>query len=197
MKLITLITPIVAVALLGFSARGGTAQVGPGAEGAEATKPAAIPSAALELIEQGDLLITERKYGKARNEYRAAAELIRETGGFPVLALRRISSAYYFQGWNQHAVSALDRLAEEAAQVGDVVAQAWALADAAWILGVDCTEIGDRERRGGVMALKQRALALRQLLDSPYLPAEVRSEVSEKRCGGCHTAAGPPRWARR
>jgi hypothetical protein len=36
------------------------------------------------------------------------------------------------------------------------------------------------------MEMNQRATSLRLLLGSPYLPAATRTEIIEKRCGGCH-----------
>lgn len=142
-------------------------------------------------IQHGDKLITERKYTAARREYGLAADLIRGDGEFPTDALRRIAVSYYFEGKYQNAVSALDELAREAARSGDLATQAWALADAAWVLAADCRR---RHLSGAKMVLRQRVEALRELLRSPYLPDGIRDEIVTKRCKVC--AADAPEDAK-
>jgi len=68
--------------------------------------------------------------------------------------------------------------------VGHVAIQAWAQADAAWVLTLDCNMVGPVECPGGALELRQRLGKLRRLLASPYLPDEVRVDIIEKRCGG-------------
>jgi hypothetical protein len=145
-----------------------------------------MPSEALALIEKGDRLAGSKKYGAARREYAAAAELIRAEGGFPSLPLEKTADAYYFQGKYRSAISTLDKLAEEAAEVGDITTQAWAQADAIWLFDLDCQHHAKSERPGRNMEMSQRATSLRRLLGSPYLPADTRDEIIRKRCGGCH-----------
>jgi len=145
-----------------------------------------MPSEALALIEKGDQLAGSQKYGAARREYAAAAELIRAEGGFPSLPLKKTADVYYFQGMYRSAIATLDKLAEEAAEVGDLVTQAWAQADAVWLFDMDCRQHLKSERPGRNLEMDQRATSLRLLLGSPYLPVETRTEIIEKRCGGCH-----------
>ncbi len=145
-----------------------------------------MPSEAQALIDRGDELVGQLKYGDARKEYEAAVELIRAEGGFPRLPIRKIADAYYFEGRYQRAIQVLDDLADEAAEVGDIVTQAWSQADAAWVLDVDCQKHAESERPGRNLVMNQRATKLRRLLASPYLPAEERTEIIAKRCGGCH-----------
>ncbi len=124
-------------------------------------------------INKGDELISDRRFGAARREYEAAAELIRDDGEFPSEALYRVAATYYFEGSYKTAAKELDEIAAEAASYGDLVTEVWALADAAWIFGQVGAKI-DMERR-----LEQ----LQLLLGSPYLPDEVRDEVTSKRLG--------------
>jgi hypothetical protein len=156
-----------------------------------------MPAEAQQLIEEGDLLVGERKYAQARKSYEAAAELIRGEGGFPALPLRRLARSYYYQGKYQTAVSLLDDLARESAAVGDIASQAWALADAAWVLGFDCKAHTRQERPGARLEMTERAQQIRMVLASPYLPTDVRSDITRTRCGGCHSAEKPPQWVRR
>ena len=142
-----------------------------------------LPDEAAALIEKGDVLVGNQAYGEAREYYEDAAVLIRADDGFPSLPLRRIAESYYFEGRYQTSIAALDALAEEAAEFGDVLTQAWARADAAWVLWVDC-ERKDRPVHNPEMA--RRATQLRRLLASPYLPVEDAEQIWVKRCGGCH-----------
>ncbi len=145
----------------------------------------AMPDAAARLIAEGDVALGNEDYGEARANYSEAAALIRAEGGFPRLALRRIADSYYFEERYQTAIAALDALAEEAADVGDVATQAWARADAAWVLWKDGV-VKDRPVLN--VEMRERTDKLRLLLLSPYLPDEDREEIRAKRCGGCHTA---------
>lgn len=173
---------VVAALLLGVSATNGATQVNRGTNGSDGLD--AIPDAAAAHIEQGDLLVGEQEYGKARGEYRAAVELIRAEDGFPGVPIRRIASSYYFEGKYQHAIAVLDRLADEAADIGDVVTQTWALADAAWILGKDCFR---NNRPGAKLEIARRVKQVERLLESPNLPADEGAQIKEQRCEGCHS----------
>ena len=146
----------------------------------------AMPDAAALLMAEGDVALGNEDYGEARANFEEAAALIRAEGGFPRLALRRIAESYYFEDRYQTAIAAFDALAEEAAEVGDVATQAWARADAAWVLWKDGV-VKDRPVLN--VEMRQRTAQLRRLLLSPYLPDEDREKIRAKRCGGCHTAA--------
>lgn len=143
-----------------------------------------LPAVVLAHIERGDEWIASREYGKARVEYQLAVEIMREDGEFPVIPLRRIAHAYYFEGDYSAAVRALDDLAEEAVTYGDLATKAWALADAAWVMGRECFA---REYRSGFrLEIHDRVDELKQLLESPYMPEDVRAEIKANRCEGCH-----------
>lgn len=184
----------VAAVLAGVAATNAYAQEAKGTDGSNGEPKLVLtalawdimPSEALALIEKGDQLAGSKKYGAARREYAAAAELIRAEGGFPSLPLEKTADTYYFQGMYRSAISTLDKLAREAAEVGDLSTQAWAQADAVWLFDIDCQSHAKSERPGRNMEMSQRATSLRRLLGSPYLPAETRDEIIRKRCGGCH-----------
>lgn len=128
-------------------------------------------------LSKGDELMAERRYTAARRAYKAAAELLRAEGKLPVKPLRRIADAYYYEGRYQSAAGTLDRLATEAASYGDLVVEVWALADAAWVDAV----------AGHKIDMDRRLQRLMRLLDSPYLPEEVRGEVQVKRLSSVAT----------
>ncbi len=124
-----------------------------------------------EHLDNGDALAAEGRYGAARREYRAAAELLRAEGKLPTKPLRRIANTFYFQDRYQTAGRVLEQLAEEAAAYGELKCQVWAVADAAWIAGI----AGDK------IDMERRLARLERLLTSPYLPPIVREEVTNKR----------------
>lgn len=187
MKRINPLSALLAAALLlGVSTTNGAAQLELETFNPDAVFPKGyvLPAPVVEHLEQGDQLVGQQKFGKARTEYRTAVALIQADGGFPGIALRRIADAYYFEGKYQRAISALDRLADEASEVGDVVMQAWAVADAAWVLMKDAQRAGKHARPGATMEVKRRLAQLERLLDSPYLPEDARVKIIAKRCDG-------------
>lgn len=142
---------------------------------------AATNPAAQAHIERGRELVGEGKYGTARREYRAAAAIIRADGDFPATALHAEAAAFYFEGLYRSAAMALDDLADEAAEWGDVVTYAWALSDAAWVLGRD----------GAKIDVERRVNQLSRVLRSPYIPDHVRREIMSKRLGEATTLVRP------
>ena len=124
-------------------------------------------------MDKGDELIAQRRYGKARKEYRAAADLVREQSDFPAAALYRVAASYYFEGLYRGAAKELDKIGAEAADYGDIVVNVWAVADAAWVLG----------QAGAKLDVEKRVKRLQRLLKSAYLPDEVRDEITSKRLG--------------
>jgi len=124
-------------------------------------------------IEIGDELLGNSHYAAARRQYETARDIIMLDGDFPNPALYRIAVSYYYEGRSVTAADQLEKLASEATAYGDLVAQAWALADAAWI----------NSRAGMKFAMDERVDRLKLLLRSPYLPSEVRSEILTRRFG--------------
>ncbi|MGD8866118.1 MAG: tetratricopeptide repeat protein [Gemmatimonadales bacterium] len=156
-----------------------------------------MPTEAQALLDEAEALLGQRKYNEARKNFEQAAEIIRAEGGFPAIPLRRIAKSYYHQGRLQTAVALLDDLARQAADVGDIGTQAWALADAAWVMGIDCSTHSRAEHPGARLEMLDRSKQIRMLLASPYLPDDVRGDIVRARCGGCHSAEKPPQWARK
>lgn len=144
----------------------------------------ALPAAAASHVAVGDELAGKGRYAQARREYRAAVDEIRAENGFPAVPLDRIAKSFYFERRYANAISYLDRLAKEAAAVGDLTTHAIASADAIWVLGVEYGVKGTAVMPGARMEMKERLARLRRLLASPFLPIEVRNYVVEKRCGG-------------
>ena len=168
---------VAAAAIAGLSATNLAAQ-----EEYDATWPKAKNAKAQAMIEKGNEMFGEQNYAAARTEYEAAAELILADGDFPNTAMYRIAASYYHEGKPMTAAHHLDELAKEAAEYGDIVTQAWALADAAWIWGV----------RGAKIDMDSRVEAVKKLLKSPYMPADVKTEIMSKRLGEATTLTEGP-----
>jgi tetratricopeptide (TPR) repeat protein len=130
-----------------------------------------------EQIEKGDELVAVGKFGAARKAYEKAAELSRSAGELPTRSLRRIANAFYFEGRYRSAANVLDGLTDEAATFGDLPAQAWALADAAWLYG----------KMGSGLEVDRRLERLERLLTSEYLPDVVRDRIATARLDGTTT----------
>jgi len=124
-------------------------------------------------IDRGDELLGKSQFTSARRQYESARDLIQMDGDFPNPALYRIAVSYYYEGRSVTAADQLEELASEASEYGDLVAEVWALADAAWI----------NSRIGMRLTTDDRVVRLRQLLKSPYLPSEVREEILTRRLG--------------
>ncbi len=131
-----------------------------------------------DLMDKGDALGAEGKWGTARRYYTLAADLTRKQGQLPSAALRRIANSYYYQDRFQSGGKILEQLAKEAAAYGQLRCEVWALADAAWIAWI----AGDK------IDMERRLVRLDRLLLSPYLPDDVRDEVVQKRLAGVTTA---------
>lgn len=130
-----------------------------------------------QMIAEGDQAAAIGSWGTARRHYEDAADLAREHNQLPSAAMRRIANSYYYQHRYQSAGKVLEELAKASAAYGDLRCQAWALADAAWIAGV----AGDK------IDMQRRLTRLDRLLTSPFLPADVKNEVVQKRLAGIST----------
>jgi hypothetical protein len=104
--------------------------------------------------------------------------LQREQGVLPEIALRRIANTYYYQDRYQAAGATLVNLADEAATYGDIGAEVWALADAAWVAGIE----------GNKPVMERHLARVDKLLTSPYLPADVKAKVKETRITAIDTS---------
>jgi len=132
-----------------------------------------IDTDAQALVERGDMFFEKGDYSAALRDYMAAADLVRKEGQLPAKELRRIANTQYYDGRYQSAVHTLDKLAKEAAEYGDIVTEAWAIADAAWVAAIADDKI-DADRR---------VARLERLLTSPYMPTEEVEKLRVNRLG--------------
>ena len=174
MRPITRFSTVVALAaaVISASATNSAAQ-----DRLDAKWPRSTNAEAQARIDKGNELLGQQKYAAARSEYASAIEMILADGDFPNTALYRVAASYYYEGKPMTAAAQLDELAAEAAEYGDIVTQVWALADAAWIFG----------RRGDKIDMDTRVQHVKRLLKSPYMPDDVRKEVTSKRLGEATT----------
>ncbi len=82
--------------------------------------------------------------------------------------MRRLANAYYFEGRFARAGATLEQLATEADARGELVAEAWALVDAAYL-----AELADQDVYG-------RLELLDAVLERPGFPDDVRAEIKRK-----------------
>lgn len=142
--------------------------VGAHADARAAPDPSPAVQAAMA---RGDALFEQGKHTAARKAYQKAAEISRDEGDLPEKPLRRLANAHYFQKDYRKAASVLDALAREAATYGDLRVEAEAIVDAAWLYG----KVGDRQK------VNQRLARVERLLESPYLPEDVKQTIQQHR----------------
>ncbi len=121
----------IAVALVGFSTTSLLSQDVSAVATLDARWHVSLNPEAHNHIEMGDASLGDGKYGEARGHYEMASEILTNAGAFPAAPMHRIAASYYFEGKYQTATHELDMLANEAASYGDIVTEAWSLADAA------------------------------------------------------------------
>lgn len=125
---------------------------------------------AADLLRIADEHLVRLQWKHARRLYREAAELRSEAGQSPVVALRRVANAYYFENRIERAAAVLDEIAAAAADYGDVVAQGEAYADAALLYG----------QAGKASEFNESIDRLKKVLRSPYLPVEQRERLQSR-----------------
>jgi len=119
-------------------------------------------------VGRGDELSNQLRFTAAAVEYRRAAEIARREGHLPSWTTWKLANAY-FNGDNlTGAANALDQLANEAADVGDLPVQALAIFNAAWLH----SKAGHRTETG------TRVARLERLLRSPYMPIAIRDHLA-------------------
>lgn len=119
-------------------------------------------------VGRGDVLRSELRFADAAREYRRAADIARREGHLASGTTWMLANAYYNNGNLIDAAEALDQLAGEAAQVGDLVVQALAMFNAAWLNG----------KAGRKTETTARVERLESLLRSPYMPVAIRDHLS-------------------
>jgi tetratricopeptide (TPR) repeat protein len=136
---------------------------------------AGIPESANELsadvrvhVSKGDMLRSQLRFSEAAREYSRAADIARREGHLASGTTWMLANAYYNDGNLIDAAEALDRLATEAAQVGELPVQALAMFNSAWLYG----------KAGRRTATATRVARLEGLLRSPYMPVAIRDLLS-------------------
>src|SRR2546428_7764194 len=86
-------------------------------------------------IGRGDELSSHLRYDAAAREYARAADVARREGHLPSGTSWKLANAHYFNGNLVGGAAALDQLANEAALLGDLEAEALAIYYAAWLDG--------------------------------------------------------------
>ncbi len=123
-------------------------------------------------LEEGDRLVRCGYFDAAREIYQTAEEMVRSAGRLPGRELRRIATAYYFEGRYGEASATLTRLADEAAASKDSNIRALAIADAVWMSAL----------AGSADEMRLR-LQLRELFDSSALSEGVRDAIGSDPAG--------------
>lgn len=118
----------------------------------------------------GDRLAGAGAFGSAMEAYGVAADLARAQDKVPVEELRRIANAQFYDGDYRDAAKTLELLADEAAAGGDLLAEFWAIADAARM-----ASLGSAEGYARWYTIRAE-----RLLDSPSITVELRKEMEAK-----------------
>ena len=146
-----------------------------GAEPANPAIRAGIPESDSELtpdvmrhVSRGDQLRSQLRFDDAAAEYRRAADIARREGHLASGTTWMLANAYFNAGNLTSAAVALDQLATEAAHVGDLVVEALAVFNSAWLNG----------KAGRKTETAARVTRLEGLLRSPYMPVAMRDHLS-------------------
>lgn len=127
-----------------------------------------MSAAVLRHVRRGDSLRSALRFVEAQQEYGRAAEIARGEGRLPSRSLWLLANAFYNDGNPVRAAAVMDQLTNEAARVGDLPVQALAMFNAAWL-----NSQAGRTREAGA-----RVARLERLLQSPYMPAAIRSHLT-------------------
>jgi hypothetical protein len=135
-----------------------------------------IPASAGELspdvqlyMGRGDELSGHLRYDAAAREYARAADVARREGHLPSGTAWKLANAQYYDGNLVGAAASLDKIANEAAVVGDLEVEALAIYYAAWLDG----------KAGRKTETAARVARLEGLLRSRYMPVALRDRLSD------------------
>jgi hypothetical protein len=117
---------------------------------------------------RGDELMSRLRYEAAARQYARAADAARREGHLPSWTSWKVANTHYYAGNLVEAAAALDRLSNEAAQVGDLEVEALAIYYAAWLDG----------KAGLKSEASARIARLESLLQSKYIPVAVRERLN-------------------
>ena len=147
--------------------------------GSYVTYPAAAPSVsrdsaatarAQQLAERGDKRWHAYDLAGARRDFQSAVEVLRARNLYAGPTLVSLANVTYTVGEPAKAARFLVEAAEEAAAYGDIVVQAQSLFEAS-LLFKDAGDQGQAARLLG---------AARKLLQSPYLPQDVKAGIERR-----------------
>jgi len=126
-----------------------------------------VSSAVQLLLDKGDALSSQLRFTAAAREYQKAAVIARREGHLPSWTTWKLANAHFNDDNLPAAAMALDRLADEAALVGDLPTEALALYNSAWLYS--------KAGRGTETAT--RVTRLKGLLRSRYMPIAIRDDL--------------------
>lgn len=116
---------------------------------------AIVGTMAQSQIAAGDRFMHAGEMGSAEEAYRVAAILERARRQLPVEAVRRSANARFYQADYAGAARVLAGLADEAAALGDVTTEFWAIVDAAWLAALADDTAGFKRHIGRAARLLQ------------------------------------------
>ena len=119
-------------------------------------------------IDRGDDLSSHLRFDAAARQYGQAANVARREGHLPSGTSWKMANAQYFDGNLVGAAATLDKIANEAALVGDLEVEALAIYYAAWLDG----------KAGHKIETAARVARLEGLLQSRYMPVAIRDLLS-------------------
>ena len=120
-------------------------------------------------ISRGDELTGRMRFDAAAHAYARAADVARREGHLPSGTTWKVATAHYLNGDPGAGATALDRLTDEAARVGDLEVQALSMYYAAWL----------DAKAGHKAEVAARVARLEGLLRSPYMPVALRDQLSD------------------
>ena len=128
-------------------------------------------SSAVQLhLDKGDAFSSQLRFTAAAREYQKAANIARNEGHLPSWTSWKLANAHFNDDNLMAAAVALDRLAEEAALVGDLPTEALAIYNSAWLYS----------KAGRRTETATRVTRLKGLLRSRYMPIAIRDELLDR-----------------
>jgi hypothetical protein len=120
-------------------------------------------------VGRGDEFSSQLRYDAAVREYSRAADIARHEGHLASGTTWKLASAHFYNGNPLQASAVLDRLADDAALVGDLEVEALSIYYSAWLNG----------KAGRKAEAATRVARLEGLLQSKYMPVALRDRLSD------------------
>lgn len=121
-----------------------------------------------QYIGRGDESSSHLRYDAAARDYARAADIARREGHLPSGTTWKLANAHFYNGNVVGAAAVLDRLADEAARVGDLEVEALSIYYAAW----------SDSKAGRKTETAARVARLEGLLRSRFMPVALRDRLS-------------------